>query len=188
MRSAEEVKLGLLAQLQATVPARCAAIATETGRPCPAPALWSPTPARPPGPSQWPAVFVDEIDHAIVGTAERTPDGDPLFEVAYSLAVEFWCRATARDAQAEALGLRARLERAVVEALLDRPSFGQPAMKVDPASLVGDYSPLFEVTQGQQAAAEELRLTIVSIEALTRPVLAEPPLTVTVEVEKLPPL
>lgn len=197
MRSVDDVKQALLAYLLDTVPARLTAIDTETGATTPAVALWAPHAATAPRMDDvdtWPAVFIDETEVVRHRMVDRTTGGDPLYIVDYRFTIEVWCRSVRldRDSQAfeDAQAIRARIDRAIRESLLDRsPNDHAVVLSVatdpDETTLTSRYSPLFTTQAGQEAAAVEIECVITSAETLPRPYASEAPTGVDVLTEHL---
>lgn len=199
MRNESDIKEILTAYMKANVPARCAAIETDTGKKTPAPKLIAPYPARPPGASEWPAVFVAGGGRAAHRQLDTSVEGDPIFEVDYRFTIELWCLVDKHDDFGGVDDLRAREEQALIEVLLDKSGLSEPdrptrladyALDVDETSVVSRPSDIFESTQGQQAQAVEIEFVVASIETLTRPVLATAsvsnPLTKSIQTTRLP--
>ena len=182
MRTVEDIKAAIKTRLDATMPTRCAAIAT-VDKPCPPPKKIVTHPAvEPPGASEWPALHITENDLQVATIVDHSVDeADPTFEVRYGLSVEGWVRAARHRDYSEAMGLRARLELALREVVLDDNTFRVEELAADGMSLSVEYRPIFETSQGEVATAFLMSFAVVSAEVLTRPVLAEPPLTIPVE-------
>lgn len=101
----------------------------------------------------------------------------PRWQVRYEFGIEFWVTTSTRDDREGVTDIRARLERAFIEALLHTPSLGVDWLLVDPLSISGDYSPVFELATSQQACAEELRVTVIADETVT-PAVRDNPLSI----------
>lgn len=181
MRSPDEVVDAVVAYLKSSVPQRC------TTRDVEAPKGWFPHGYghREIAAKEWPAVFVEEVT-STRELLEHTDDGDPVYDVTWQIAIEWWVAAKKSGAWLPVKKHRGALESAIVEALTDRPGMLSEGFIVgDDASISTDYSPLMKTKSGLPCCAEELLINIHTAEVVERAVLAEPPITVDVSVERL---
>lgn len=193
MRNESDVKHILVAHLAADVPGRCQAIEAESGVETPAPELWLPHPAVDEVPPGWPVGFVSGAGRAGHRYVESDETGDQLFAVIYRFFVELWCLVDEHHDYGGVDDLRARLEQAVIESLLDDAGVGigrasrlaDHSIAVEEDSVVSRPSDIFETGAGLQAQAVEIEFRVVSVELLARAVLADPPITVDVDVVPL---
>lgn len=174
MRSAEDVKRALIDYLEDMVPIRCAAIAQELEAECPPPRKYVPHGYRELGLDEWPGLFIEEANRLGLTVVDR--DGaDKWYAVRWAFHIEMWARSKKKGDFEEAEAFRARLERAVIESILDRQSLNKVGFDVDESTVATSFSPMFETSQGQPACACELRVVFISAETILDIPLSEAP-------------
>lgn len=179
MRNEADVRDALVAYLAADTAGRCHAIEVRTGLPTPPLNIYG-FPAR--EPEAWPPCFVTgngTAGFAVVETADEA--GDALYERRYRMTAEIWCVVEKHEDYAGVDALRARLEQAVIEALLDDdpgtadhplPNLAAQSIVVDAQSITSRASDIFEDDEGHQAQAAEIAFEAIAFETLARPLLA----------------
>lgn len=184
MRSAEDVKTSIIDYLKSVLPARCDAIGTELGADSPAPKKYVPHGYRELGLEEWPALFIEEANRLSIVLMDRV-DATKWYAVRWAFHIELWARSKKKGDFEEAEALRARLERAVIEATLDRQSLNKVGFDVDEASVSTSFSPMFQTSQGQPACACEVRVTFISAESVPDIPLSESPTEIDVLVVEI---
>lgn len=176
MRTSADVVELATNYLKSTLPARCVAHQTER------PKGWFEYAfhGQKIGANEWPAVFVDEISDDM-DLLETTEEGDPVLDVAWTLAVQVWVIALKRDARKAAREQRAALKTAIVEALIDRPSLTTSGLYLA-GPIRTEYSGPMDEILGVPCCYSETRFTVHTAEIVPRDLLVEAPLDLSVDV------
>lgn len=130
-------------------------------------------------PKQWPALYVTDVAPGRLRRVD-TVNGDPVYERTYRNRIVGWAQSIKHGDAPDASLRRDRLERAVLELLLDNQTFGHDDLMLVEDSLTGEYSDPFLV-EGRIGAGVNIDFDVVQVETITRPVLADPELDVVVE-------
>jgi hypothetical protein len=183
MLGAEGVLDGVLAFLEAGMPAKCTELEVRLGLDAgavPPPLQYSPTDLPDVDQPKYPLVIAEAVDQPDMSLVDHET-GDSLgFVVNYSIRVHVLSRTMKKDDVAGAELGRNRLLLAITELVLLHPALDSNAIRLARRRVTAKYAPYMRDTHDRVISPGYLDLPISAEEQLAGIPLAEPPITTTV--------